>query len=211
MLPGALATAVSMAVAGRLTERLDARLLVAAGAMTFALAMFQLSRITAESGAGDFFYPLMLRGLGLGLMFVPLTTITLAALPSSELAQGAGLYNFFRQLGGSFGIAVIATLLTRFTAQFKAIFAEHITTSDPISLGRLHQLTQGMIARGADRFTATHQAYALMDRTLSVQASVVAYGRIYVLSAVIILALLPLLLLLERPTAAAEAAHLALE
>ena len=61
-------------------------------------------------------------------MFVPLTTITLAELSSAELAQGTGLYNFFRQLGGSFGIAGIATLVARYTAQYRAVLAEHVTT-----------------------------------------------------------------------------------
>ena len=209
MLPGALATAVSMAVAGRLTEKMDARLLVAAGAALFAVAMVMLSRITGQSGGGDFFWPLIWRGLGLGLMFVPLTTIALAPLSPAELAQGAGLYNFFRQLGGSLGIAGIATLLTRYTAQFKAVLAEHVTAG--AGLDRLNQLTQAMIARGADPWTAKQRAYLLLDRTLGAQASVIAYGRIYVLAAAIIVALIPLLLLIGRPRRGSDAGHLAME
>lgn len=69
-----------MAVVGRLTSRLDPRLLIAAGAIVFAIAAWQLSRITGESGGGDLFWPLIFRGVGLGLLFVPLTTITLAEL-----------------------------------------------------------------------------------------------------------------------------------
>jgi DHA2 family multidrug resistance protein len=210
MLPGALATAVSMAVAGRLTEKMDARILVATGAGLFAVAMVMLSRITGQSGGGDFFWPLVLRGFGLGLMFVPLTTLALAPLSPAELPQGAGLYNFFRQLGGSFGIAGIATLLTRYTAQFKAVLAEHVT-ADGGGLARLNQLTQAMIARGADPWTAKQRAYMLLDRTLGAQASVIAYGRIYVLAAAIIVALIPLLFLIGRPQRGGDAAHLALE
>ena len=211
MLPGALATAVSMAVAGRLTERMDARILVATGAGLFAVAMVMLSRITGQSGGHDFFWPLVWRGLGLGLMFVPLTTLTLAPLSPQELPQGAGLYNFFRQLGGSLGIAGIATLLTRYTAQFKAVLATHVTITDPISLGRLNQLTQAMIARGADPFTAKQRAYLLLDRTVAAQASVIAYGRIYMLAAMIIVALIPLLFLVGRSEGGGDAAHLAME
>jgi DHA2 family multidrug resistance protein len=144
------------------------------------------------------------------MMFVPLTTIALAPLRAEEMPQGAGLYNFFRQLGGSFGIAAIATLLTRYTAQFKAVLAEHVTTTDPLSLARLNQLTQAMVARGADPFTAKQRAYLLLDRTLAGQASVIAYGRIYILAAAIIVALIPLLLLVGRPQRG-DAKHLALE
>jgi DHA2 family multidrug resistance protein len=210
MLPGALATAVSMAFAGRMTEKMDARILVAVGAALFAVAMLQLSHITGQSGAGDFFWPLLWRGLGLGLMFVPLTTITLAALSPAELPQGAGLYNFFRQLGGSFGIAAIATLLTRYTAQFKAILAEHVT-ADGVGLQRLNQLTQAMISRGADPWTAKQRAYLLLDRTLTGQASVIAYGRIYLLAAAIIVVLIPLLLLVGPARAGRDAGHLVME
>ncbi|MFL5577593.1 MAG: DHA2 family efflux MFS transporter permease subunit [Gemmatimonadaceae bacterium] len=205
LLPGAVATAISMAVAGRLTRRADPRLLIAAGAIVFATAAWKLSRITGESGAHDFFWPLILRGVGLGLMFVPLTTVTLAELSPEELPQGTGLYNFFRQLGGSFGIAGIATLVARYTAQYRAVLAEHVTTSDPISLDRLETLTRGFAARGADALTAHQRALAVIDRALAGQASVIAYGRIYVLSALLILGLIPLLLLVRETRGAAGA------
>ncbi|HET9983658.1 MAG TPA: DHA2 family efflux MFS transporter permease subunit [Longimicrobiales bacterium] len=198
LLPGALATAISMAVVGRLTSRIDPRLLILVGALIFADAAWRLSKITGQSGAGDFFWPLVLRGVGLGLMFVPVTTITLAELSSRELPQGTGLYNFFRQLGGSFGIAGIATLVSRYTSQFRAVLGEHVTSLDATSLGRVETLTRGMMARGADRWTAHQRALALLDRQLVGQASVIAYGRIYVLSALCILALIPLLVLVRQ-------------
>jgi DHA2 family multidrug resistance protein len=198
LLPGAIATALSMFLVGRLTRVIDPRLLITAGALVFAVAAWQLSLITGESGQSDFFWPLILRGVGLGLMFVPLTTITLAELSSHELAQGTGLYNFFRQLGGSFGIAGIATLVARYTSQFRAILGEHLSASDPGTMARLQLLTRGMIARGSDPFTARQQALRLMDRQLLGQASVLAYSRIYLLAALVILLLIPLLLLVKQ-------------
>ena len=151
LLPGAIATAISMAVVGRLTNKFDPRLLITVGALLFALAAWQLSLITGESGARDFFWPLICRGVGLGLMFVPLTTITLAELSPHELPQGTGLYNFFRQLGGSFGIAGIATLVTRYTAQFRAMLGEHVRDERSDRPWRASRsLTRGMMARGAD-------------------------------------------------------------
>jgi DHA2 family multidrug resistance protein len=210
MLPGAIATALSMFVVGRFSNRFDPRLLITAGALIFATAAWQLSRVTGLSGGSDFFWPLILRGIGLGLMFVPLTTITLAELSPQELPQGTGLYNFFRQLGGSFGIAVIATLLSRYTTQVHATLAEHITRTDDVSLGRLQALTQGMMARGADMWAARREALTLLDRQITAQASVIAYSRIYVLSAVLILALIPLLVLV-RQTKGAGGDHAVME
>src|SRR5438105_863766 len=210
LLPGAIATALSMAVVGRLTNKFDPRILITIGALVFALAAWQLSRITGESGAQDFFWPLIWRGVGLGLMFVPLTTVTLAELSPRELAQGTGLYNFFRQLGGSFGIAAIATLLARYTTQIRATLTEHVTTTDALSVSRLESLTRAMMARGADMWAARREALTLLDRQLMAQASVIAYSRIYVLSALLILSLIPLLLLV-RQTKGATGDHAVME
>jgi DHA2 family multidrug resistance protein len=211
LLPGALATALSMLVVGRLTARVDPRILITAGALMFAAAAWKLSLITGESGSMDFFWPLILRGVGLGFMFVPLTTITLAELSIAELPQGTGLYNFFRQLGGSFGIAGIATLVSRYSAQYHAVLAEHVTTLDATSLARVQALTRGMVARGADPWTARARAYRLIDAQLAGQASVIAYSRVYVLSAVIILAIIPLLLLVRQTRGAGGGRHAVME
>ncbi|HZE08489.1 MAG TPA: MFS transporter, partial [Gemmatimonadaceae bacterium] len=191
-----------------LTNRFDPRILITIGALLFATAMIRLSHITGESGGNDFFWALIMRGMGLGMMFVPLTTITLAELDLRELAQGTGLYNFFRQLGGSLGIAAIATLLSHYTAQYRAILAEHLATGDIRTLSRLDMLTRAMIGRGADAWTAKQRALTLMDGELMGQASVIAYSRIYVLSAALILALIPLLLLVRHTKAAAGAQHI---
>jgi DHA2 family multidrug resistance protein len=210
LLPGAIATAVSMAVVGRLTNKVDPRILITIGALIFALAAWQLSLITGESGKTDFFWPLIFRGTGLGLMFVPLTTITLAELSPKELPQGAGLYNFFRQLGGSFGIAAIATLVARYTTQFRAILGEHLGSTDPQTLARLDMLTRGLMSRGADAMTARARALRIMDAQLFGQASIIAYSRIYILAAILILLLIPLLLLV-RTTKGAGGAHAVME
>lgn len=206
--PGALATAVSMAVVGRLTNKYDPRILITIGALLFAGAMFKLSTITGESGGTDFFWALISRGVGLGMMFVPLTTITLAELSTRELPQGTGLYNFFRQLGGSLGIAAIATLLSHYTAQFRAILTEHISVGDPETITRVEMLTRALVAKGADPWTARERALEILDRQLMAQASVIAYGRIYVLSAALILALIPLLLLVRHKRGVVGVQHI---
>jgi MFS transporter, DHA2 family, multidrug resistance protein len=195
ILPGAIASAVTMAFVGRNANRLDARATVTVGAILFFIAMYLLARMTIASGPEETFWPLILRGVGLGLIFVPLTNASMAELKVNQLAQGTGMFNLTRQLGGSLGIAIMATLLTRFTAEKKAVLAEHVTTMDPASLGRLDQITHGLIARGISPIVAKQQALFMLDRQIGVQASVLAFSRIYILSGVILLAVLPLLLL----------------
>ncbi|HEX5581691.1 MAG TPA: DHA2 family efflux MFS transporter permease subunit, partial [Gemmatimonadaceae bacterium] len=210
LLPGALSTAVTMGLSSRVTKSLDPRLVVATGAVLFFLSMRALSHTTAESGVHDFFWPLIWRGFGLGLMFVPLTNISLVDLPKREMPQGTALYNFFRTLGGSFGIALMATLLTRFTAQAKAVLAEHVGSTDPVALERVAMLARGFAARGADPVRAHEMALRVIDGQLAQQASVIAFGRVYMLSGIILLACMPLLLFVRR-SGSAEGVEVHLE
>ena len=195
ILPGAIASAVTMAFVGRNANRLDARATVTVGAVLFFASMWLLSRMTLVSGPEETFWPLILRGVGLGLIFVPLTNASMAELKVRELAQGTGMFNLTRQLGGSLGIAIMATLLTRFTTQTKQILTEHVTTMDPTSLGRLDQITRAFVARGMTAAQAHQQALMVLDRQIGAQASVLAFSKIYVLSGAILLCSLPLLFL----------------
>jgi DHA2 family multidrug resistance protein len=197
ILPGAIASAVTMAFVGKNANKLDARLTVTIGAMLFFVAMWLLARMTLVSGPEETFWPLILRGVGLGLIFVPLTSASMAEMRVDQLAQGTGMFNLTRQLGGSMGIAIMATLLQRFTARDHALLAEHLSANDPVVLGRLESITRGLIGRGINPITAKQQALQLLDRQVGAQASVLAFSRIYLLSGAILLCALPLLFLFK--------------
>jgi DHA2 family multidrug resistance protein len=198
-----------MAFVGRNANRLDARATVSIGAVLFFASMWKLSRMTFVSGPEETFWPLILRGVGLGLIFVPLTNASMAEVRVRELAQGTGMFNLTRQLGGSLGIAIMATLLTRFTTQSKQLLTEHVTTIDPVSLGRLDQITRSLMARGMNASVAHQQALAILDRQIGAQASVLAFSKIYVLSGIVLLCSLPLLFLFRtgRGRGAVAPAH----
>src|SRR3954465_12026128 len=171
ILPGAIASAVTMAVVGRNARRLDARVTVPIGASLFLYSMWRLSLLSYDAGAQDLFWPLISRGVGLGLIFVPLTGATMAELQPGQLAQGTGMFNLTRQLGGSLGIAISATLLSRFTAQSRALLAEHIVVGDPTTLARLDGITRALVAKGMNALSAKQQALMILDRQLQGQAS----------------------------------------
>src|SRR5256885_1148947 len=195
ILPGAIAAAFTMAFVGRNANRLDARATVSIGAVLFFASMWKLSRMTFVSGPEEMFWPLILRGVGLGLIFVPLTNASMAELKVRELAQGTGMFNLTRQLGGSPGIPIMATLLAKFPTQTKQLVTEHRTTMDPMSLGRLEQITRALTARGINPALAHQQALMVLDRQITAQASVLAFSKIYVLSGIVLLCSLPLLFL----------------
>ncbi len=126
---------------------------------------------------------------------MPLTNASMAELPVRDLAQGTGMFNLMRQLGGSLGIAIMATLLARFTAVQKSLLSEHVTSFDFATQQRLDVITRGLLARGMNAVSAHQQALAILDRQIQAQASVLAFSRIYLLSGLILVGALPLLLL----------------
>ncbi len=195
ILPGAIASAVTMAVVGRNAMRLDARYTVVVGAGLFFWSMLKMSHLTSASGQHDLFWPLILRGVALGLIFVPLTNATMADLKVKDLAQGTGMFNLMRQLGGSLGIAVMATLLAHFMSVEKTMLVEHVGATDPETLSRLSLLARGLISRGMNPMVAQQQALAILDKQVTVQSSMLAFSKIYLYSGLVLIGALPLLLL----------------
>jgi DHA2 family multidrug resistance protein len=195
ILPGALASAFTMAAMGRLSPRLDARLLITIGVLLFLWSMGLHARLTTAIGMHDLFWPMILRGVGLGFIFVPLTGAAVADLRPAQLAQGTGLFNLSRQLGGSFGIALTATLLTRFTEQSREALLPHLSAASPAATSWLDQATRHLLAAAGSLPAARQQAQALLEATLRQQASMVAFEKVFLIMGVTFAAALPLLLL----------------
>ncbi|MBW7932334.1 MAG: DHA2 family efflux MFS transporter permease subunit [Gemmatimonadaceae bacterium] len=196
ILPGALASAFVTATMGRrLRHVADGRPFILIGAVMFMLCMWQLATLTFDSGKGDLFWPLILRGAALGMIFIPLNNITLAELAPRDLASGTGLFNLMRQLGGSVGIAVMATSLSHITKAKKAMLTDHVVATAPDVQARLEGITHAMMGKGASMAVAQQQALAILDRTVGVQASVLAFSRVYWISGLVLLGAMPLMLL----------------
>ena len=199
ILPGALASAFTMAVTARLAGKFDARIGVAAGVGIFLFAMWQMSHYTTLSGEGDFLWPMIARGVGLGLIFVPLTNLALAELPMEKIPNGTGLFNLLRQLGGSVGIALSATLLSRFQAAHHAALAEHVTRFDDLTRDRLSGITGSLVAHGMLPGVAQRQAVALIDAQATRQAFMLSFEQLFLLYGLGLAIALPLLLMMRKP------------
>lgn len=199
MLPGAIGSALSMMAIAKMGNRVDGRWLIALGALILSYSMFGHSHFTMQTSRAEMLWPVALRGVGIGLMFVPLTASSLARLRGRTLGQGAAIFNLSRQLGGSIGIAALATLLVRFTATYRAVLSEHITVYDPAVQARLAAGTRAFMATSPDSTTAAHRAVEALSRTLDAQASLLAYEQIFRIVGVIFLLSMPLILFLERP------------
>jgi DHA2 family multidrug resistance protein len=131
LVPGALATMLSLPLASRATRFADGRLIIAVGLGIFAVGAWWMGSLNQDAGYWDVFWPRALQGFALGYLFVPLSTATLSEVPNSRMASATGIYTLVRQIGGSFGIAVLLFLQTRFEDAAYAGLASSVTLANP--------------------------------------------------------------------------------
>jgi MFS transporter, DHA2 family, multidrug resistance protein len=191
LLPGALATALSMPFAGRLVNKLDARLMVVSGLVAFGAAAWWMGGLDQNSGYWDIFWPRALQGFALGFLFVPLSTATLSGIPNSEMPGASGVYTLIRQLGGSLGIAILATLLVRQTAIAQQALASGVTLASPA--------VRNLLASPATHAQALQQLNGIVD----INATVIAYDYLFRISAIIFFLTVPLVFLMRSGKAGA--------
>jgi DHA2 family multidrug resistance protein len=199
ILPGALASAFTMATMGRTAGKFDGRVSILAGVGVFALSMWKHAHFTTDSGMSDFFWPLIFRGIGLGLIFVPLTNLALADLPMSKIPNGTGLFNLMRQLGGSVGIALSATLVQRFSAIHRADLMQNVTAYSFATQARLSAIQQGLIAQGTPLSQAPEKALMVLNGLVTRQALMLSFDQLFLLFGSCFVLSLPLLLLMHKP------------
>ena len=199
LIPGGLATVLILPAVGQLVNRVDTRWMVAAGMLIMVAALWQFSsRFTLESPDSVFFWPLILRGLGMGLQFVPLSLLALGTLAPRDIAQGAGLYNLMRQLGGSFGIAVLATFVERRVTFHTSRIGEHLSAVSVITQERVGQIQHGLAARGVPEALTHAASYAVLQGTVVKQALLQSYMDLFRASAIAALLGVALVLLFKR-------------
>jgi DHA2 family multidrug resistance protein len=188
-----------MPVVGMLTSKVDVRKLLACGFSVAGLTLIWLGSLNLNAGYWDIFWPQLLQGTGMALTFVPLTTATMQAISPQRMGNATSLFNLMRNIGGSVGIAVTGTMLTRQRQAVGAVLGENISAYDLQTQTLLAQMKAGFMARGADAVTATERAYAALHGMLLQQASMVSFVWLFRLLGGIFLMLLPLILIMRRP------------
>lgn len=186
LLPGAISTAFAMLIAGRINNRVDGRILIAIGFISFAISTWQLGSLSTQAGYWSIFWPRIIQGIGLGFLFVPLSTLSLSQVALADMANATGIYSLIRQLGGSLGIAVLTTLLQTHIAYAWSALAAGITQTHGVSVGTLAHL-------------------------VAQQASMIAYNYLFQFCAVTFILALPLIFFMRmsKRDAALEAAAMA--
>jgi len=197
LMPRSLTMVFMMPIAGLLYNRLGAAVmlpfaLVLSGASGLLMARFNLSTPELQILA-----PQVLQGIGFAFMFVPLSTATLSAIPRAQMQSAAGLYNLVRQLGGSFGTAIVVTLLEHKIQTASAALVRYASPYNPTFMQWWQTFQAGFVARGSDPTTAHWRALAVLQALISQQSQVVAYDYVFAVIAIVLFACLPISLLLR--------------
>jgi MFS transporter, DHA2 family, multidrug resistance protein len=197
LLPGSIASAVLMPLSGIFAKKGDPRILVGIGTILMAWVMFELTPINMNTSADYFFWPLIVRGVAMVLMYMPLTMATLGNCPTHEVADASGFFNLARQLGGSIGVAAITTLLDRRNEFHRAVLIEKVNPFNPAAVDTLQAFAGIFQQRGASLHEAQTGARMLAHSNVLTQASVMSFEDISWLVGMLLCLSLPLLLLLD--------------
>jgi DHA2 family multidrug resistance protein len=194
MLPSGVATILCMPFVGAMLKKgIPAQFMATGGFFLFFIFCWLLSNSTLESGTGDFFWPLIIRGIGMAILFVPLTTLAVQGLQGKQIGQGTGLNNMMRQLGGSFGVAILTTLIHLKSGAVRNTLIENINPYNPAYIQRRDAQIHLLQSKGYSLLQAQQMSDRMMEGNVIKQTMLVTYDNMYMLIGVFVLAAIPVI------------------
>ena len=199
MAPRGIGSFFMMPLTGLMTGRFDARKLLTCGLLVAGSTLLWLSHLNLQAGYWDIFWPQLLQGVGMSLLFVPLTTVAMDPIPRERMGNATSLFNLMRNIGGSVGIAATGTMLARNSQRTTSMLGAHVSAYDPVSRSVFMQMRGAFMAAGADPATASSRSTAALFGMVQRQATMVSFVGIFQLLGIVFLTLIPLVLLMRRP------------
>lgn len=200
LIPGSITTAFMMPFIGKMIQKgVPQGYMVGGGFLIFFLFTFWMRNVmTPDTGAEHFYWPLILRGVGLGLLFVPITTLSLSTLQGKNIGEGAAFTGMFRQLGGSFGIAIITTFITRFTQTHRVEMVSHLDGTRLEVQQRIIALQNGFMSKGFSANEALNKAHQVLEYSVLKQSTVMSYMDIFMYLGILFLCCIPIIFLIKK-------------
>jgi DHA2 family multidrug resistance protein len=199
MIPAALTTAITMPLIGQLLQKgVPQQYLVAMGLLLFSCFSFWGYKIlTPDTGESNFFWMLIVRGLGMGMLFIPITTLSLSTLRGQEIGQGASFTGMMRQLGGSFGVAAITTYMSARNMVHRSDLVSRLSTNDPLVTQRVNALQHGFMSKGMPPDVALQSAYKALDYSVTKQTGVLSYMEVFLYLGLLFLICIPFMMMVR--------------
>ena len=198
MIPSALCTAVSMPIVGKLLgSGKNPKTIILIGIVITFFFLMIMSFASPDSSQNDFYFPFVLRGVGLAFMMSPILSLAVAGLRGKDMAQAIGLANMIRQLGGAVGIALINVFLTQKNAEVRGSMLGYVTDYSGASTERIAGLTQTFVSKGYDLENAQALAYKTMEGMIFKQQALVSYDQGFFMVGISILICIPIVFLIR--------------
>ncbi len=195
--PGGIASLVSMAIMGRLIGKIDARLILAFGITVTAYSFYMMTQFNLYADYHYVLMPRIVQGFGVGCLFVPLSTVTLTRIPREEMGNATGIFNLLRNLGGSFGIAFSATMLSRHTQVNHHRLIEHLAVTDAGFQQAYYSLRFRLPHLGVNPGVLDDSVFGTIYRELQRQAMMLSFNDSFTFLFLIFFMTVPLLFLLK--------------
>jgi DHA2 family multidrug resistance protein len=167
-----------MPVIGVLTGRLDNRWLIAIGFAIFGATSIWMSGLTLDISPSSMFWPIVISGVGSGMVFVPLATIAMGTLRNEQIGNASGLFNLVRNVGGGIGISMVNTMVARHAQVHRAELVQNLSPGNP-AFQQMYDASRGAMAATAAPNVAAERAYGLVERVLGAQSATFAYVDVF--------------------------------
>jgi len=196
--PRGIGAIIAMPIIGVLTSKLDNRWLIASGFAMFGVSSLWFGRADLGISQWSFLWPVILSGFGAGFIFVPLSAIAVVGMENREIGNATGLYNLFRNVGGSIGIAVVNTIIARHMQLHQNELVRSVVPSSVIVQNRLQALQQYFRTQGYGPVDALHKAYAVLSGAVTSQALLWSYIDDFRYMALLCFACIPVVFILKK-------------
>ncbi|HEY3762109.1 MAG TPA: DHA2 family efflux MFS transporter permease subunit [Verrucomicrobiae bacterium] len=173
MIPRGVGALIAMPLVGRLIGKIQSRLLVAFGFLSFGLGSYVLSEISLDINPWVLFWPLFFSGVSIAFMFVPLNTLAMGSLKPEQIGNASGIFNLMRNVGGSVGISLVTTLTARRAQFHQNILVADLTPYDTTYQSSVQSMSATFAAQ-SDPVTGHQQAVGSIYHTLVTQANFLA-------------------------------------
>jgi len=210
MMPRGLGSMVGMPIIGTILPRFDARKVLVVGLLLGAASTYRLSQLNLDVGYWDLFWPQFVQGFGLGCIFVPLTTISMAHVPREGMGNATSLFNLMRNLGGSVGISVLTMLNTRYQQKYTNILGSHVNATSPATQQWFASLRGLYLSTGSGPGLADRRAYGALFGMVQQQAAMRSFLDLFFIITAVFLLMIPLVAIMKKPATrpgAGAAAH----
>jgi DHA2 family multidrug resistance protein len=195
--PGGIATMMAMPIAGNLVNRINPKAIIAFGIAVAAYSVYLMSKFSLLADFSAVFWPRVVIGVGMGFLFVPLTTVTMSTIRKEEMGNATAIFNLLRNLGGSFGVAFVTTMLAR-RAQFHQVhLVQHLTPFSRNLQAVVPQISEVLRERGfASPLTGQGHLGVIYNELLR-QASMLSFNDVFHILSIMMMLILPLVLLMK--------------